>query len=466
VSKPNVILVMCDMLRAHEVGAYGNDVVRTPVLDRLAARGVRFEHAVTNNPVCQPARSSLMSGQYSRTCSVIGNSAGDPPRQERRELLDPTLPELLRDQGYRTALIGKWHIDPDPRLVGFDYAYHCTVIHRYREQLYMENGKQVGRVDFGPDHEAERVDAWLAERAGDEQPFFLYYSPGFPHMPLAPHELERYADAYGRDEIPLRPNVFDADGVMSHDEFWFKIYTIWDYFYRHWNGCIDAAPDLGYPTDLVERPTDRVPEGFDLRELTRLYYGATTCLDDQLGRLVDSLEAQDMLDDTILVFLSDHGDNLGSHNLYNKGTLNEESIRVPMMWHCPDQLAPRVNDQQVAQIVDVAPTILGLLGLEPPAHMHGRDLSGLLRGEQEALADTAGYIECTSGAIGIRTPTHAYGVNIAKDLAPWGLYDLTTDPYQQQDLIAAPATAELRADLHARLMAWDARTPVRPPRTG
>jgi arylsulfatase A-like enzyme len=120
-----------------------------------------------------------------------------------------------------------------------------------------------------------------------------------------------------------------------------------------------------------------------------------------------------------------------------------------------------VNDQHVAAIVDVAPTLLGLLGMETPDHMHGRDLSPILHGLRPALDDPAGYIECTSGAIGIRTPTHAYGVNIKNDLAPWGLYDLTTDPYQQDSLIDSPALAPLQATLHSDLLDWHHRTPVR-----
>ena len=182
-------------MRAFEVGCYGNQVVRTPNIDRLAAGGVRFQHAVSTNPVCMPARSSLISGQYSRTCmGSLGNATapdehGRPivaswPLQDRVHLPDPTVAEQFKTAGYDTALIGKWHIHTAPELVGFDYTLHPRVNHRHTGQDFVENGGSPQVVDgFSVEYENERVLSYLGEER--ENPFFLYYSISPPHMPLA-----------------------------------------------------------------------------------------------------------------------------------------------------------------------------------------------------------------------------------------------------------------------------------------
>ncbi len=143
--RPNVIVCLCDQLRAFEVGCYGNEVIRTPHIDQLAAEGVRFDLAISNNPVCMPARSALLTGQYSRTCMGFLNNhsnAGDLPEYpaERRDWLpDPTIAEVFKAQGYETSLFGKWHVQPAPHLVGFDYALFPRVHHRHTGQVFVEN---------------------------------------------------------------------------------------------------------------------------------------------------------------------------------------------------------------------------------------------------------------------------------------------------------------------------------------
>jgi arylsulfatase A-like enzyme len=130
---PNIVICMCDQLRAHAVGCYGDPVARTPHIDRLAREGVLFEHAVSPDPVCTPARTSILAGQHTRTCAPeLGNplsqfedgtwGMAEYPDETRTALPDPTLPEVLREQGYATGLFGKWHVRPAPTLVGFDTA--------------------------------------------------------------------------------------------------------------------------------------------------------------------------------------------------------------------------------------------------------------------------------------------------------------------------------------------------------
>lgn len=439
---PNIVLVTCDQLRSFDVGCYGSTQVRTPNIDRLAGSGIRFETAVTSNPVCTPARSCWLTGQYSRTCTgMLGNVHENPPNPRRDRLRDPTLPELLREHGYRTALVGKWHVDPQPQLVGFDTALYPRVEHRnYGQTVFDQNASSRVVDGFLEDDFAEAVDAFLAKHR--EGPFFLNYNISPPHPPIGPGQLpERYTTLYAPEAISLRPNTV-VEGTPPHDPvFWCKVYRSADFFWD-W---------------LAKRPVkpedDVLPEGFGLRELTALYYGAVTCVDDYVGRLLAALERHGLRDNTIVLFASDHGDNLGSHGLFNKNALIEESIRIPLVISGP-VAAPSVRPG-VASLVDVAPTLLDAAGITPPDHMQGRSLL------RDGGSDAA-FIE-TGPAIGIRTPSHLYGLNYdeaRRSVVDEGhvLYDLERDPYELENLAGMPAHAETEALLRERLLAWDRDT--------
>ena len=453
--RPNIIVCLCDQLRAFEVGCYGNEIIRTPNIDRLADAGIRFEHAVSNNPVCMPARSSLLTSQYSRTCmGELNNYAGrnvdgkvtlpEYPVQDRVHLRDPTLPEQLKTLGYETVLFGKWHIQPAPGIVGFDYSLFPRVHHRHTGQTFIENTGMGEVVDgFSVEFEAKRVNRYLSTR--DDKPFFMYYSISPPHMPLmdAP---ERYLSMYDPEEIPLRPNVF-IDGELPFDERWFKVY-LWDFLFYEQH--------LPY--------TESLPEAFDLRKMIALYYGMTTWVDDMIGRLMESLETHGLADDTIVVFLSDHGDNLGSHHLFNKGQLIEEAIRIPMIYHAPSRWAPRVNTGQVAQIIDVMPTLLEACGGEIPSTVQGRSLAPLLSGGCGTLDDTDAFIETGNGQIGLRTPTHLYGMQRGDDRRSIAddrlcFYNIEADPYEQYNLARTDHEEVLAHTLRERLTSWYRETP-------
>jgi len=464
---PNIILCVCDQLRAFEVGCYGNNIIRTPNIDRLASGGVRFETAVTNNPVCMPARACMLSGQFSRTCTgELGNVGGDPPVAERVHLKDPTLPEELRAAGYVTGLVGKWHIEPSPLVVGFDHAVYPLAIHHYQGQRYFHGDRLGDPVEeFGPEYERREVDRFL-DGTGD-LPFFLYYNISLPHEPIGPAEMpRRYWNIYGRDQVPIRPNAW-REGHMAHDEWWFKTYLLWDHFWRMAEGEPWRPAAAGYPqAGQGPLPSDALPPGYDLRDLTAAYYAATTCADDLIGDLMRNLETRGLMENTLIVFTSDHGDNLGSHHLFNKDCLFEESIRVPMIFHFPSRFAGRVNRTQIAQLIDLRQTILATAGVNGGARAQGRNLLPLLLGEREALDENHAFIETDAmfgkSTIGIRTPTHLYGAPLkdchSLEAGDWGFYDLREDPFQIRNLAAADEQQDLRNILREKVERWHRST--------
>ncbi len=469
--KRNVIVCLCDQLRAFEVGCYGNDIIRTPNIDHLAAESVRFETAVSSNPVCMAARSALMSGQHSRTCN--GHLANDfvPTDGERWSTLEPefpecargahlqgtTLPEVLRAAGYESTVIGKWHIRPCPESIGFDHSVLPLTNHRHSKQQFMIDGAPPVDVEgFSVEREIEKVEDFFADRSAEDaasrEPFFLYYSMMPPHMPLGDMP-EKHLNMYAPEEIPLRANVA-PDGRLPASDDWFKIY-LWDYVYYHY----------------FEPHTLKLPIDFDVRTLTALYYGAVAWVDDMLGRMLQSLEANGLADDTIVIFTSDHGDTLGSHRRWNKGVLLQESIRVPMLCRLPGHWAPGVNRDQVASTIDIMPTILDACGLDLPGHLQGQSLLPILAGECTGLDRNWSFIE-TSGSssgkglteIGIRTPSHLYGMCLDADShrlvdADFCFYDLENDPYESDNIVGTGRAPDIEAELKKRLLHWHEHTP-------
>jgi len=455
--RPNIVLCTCDQLRAFEVGCYGNPVVRTPNVDRLAAGGVRFDTAVTNFPVCMAARSVLLSGQYNRTCTGGVANVGFPsrpgdfnmpeyPDRGRPHLRDRTLPEVLRDLGYDTAAIGKWHIHSWPDDVGFDHYLIPRVHHCHTGQSFTEDGgEEFVPEGYSVDFEAERVEEFIGGRKDAARPFFLYYNISPPHCPLA-DAPEKYLRMYDPAEVPIRPNV-DLSTPLARQDYWFRVYR---YDFRYYN--------LHLPY------TERLPDGYGLRELIAEYYGLTTWMDEAFGRMLGALDAAGLAENTVVVFTSDHGDNLGSHGLVQKGGPNEESIRVPLIVRgAMPEAAPRIVRDRVASLVDLSPTLIELAGGEVPAHMHGRTLVPSLRGEPTRPADACAVVETGAGT-GVRSPTHMYFV-------PWGarrrlltgepgrFHDLTQDPYQMRDLAGTGEQPDAAGNLDAICRQWDAATP-------
>ncbi len=456
VSPPNIIFCTCDQLRAFETGCYGNPVIRTPHIDRLAAGGVRFEHGVTSYPVCMAARSVMLSGQYNRTCTGgVGNVATPYPDgriyfpqypfEGRPHLKDQTLPEALKMAGYETAVIGKWHIHSWPQDIGFDHYIIPRMNHAHTGQSFIEDGgPEFVPPGFSVDYECERVETYLTARKTTRQPFFLYYNISPPHCPLS-DAPEKYLTMYPPEDVPIRGNV-DLQQRLPGQDHWFKIYR-WDYRYYNFH--------LPYTEDL--------PADYTLRRVIAEYYGLTTWVDDAVGRMLAALESSGLAENTIVVFASDHGDYLGSHNRVQKGDLHEESVRIPYILHWNSGLGARVVSDQVAGLVDLAPTLLSLAGLEIPGHMHGKDLSPVLRGDAPRLEEAFAFIETARG-VGIRTPSHLYGLPFQannRDLAaaPHYFFDLAHDPVELRNLAGSDEQADLAARLDSALRAWDRRTP-------
>jgi arylsulfatase A-like enzyme len=438
-----VILVCLDQLRPFELGCYGHPEVKTPHIDRLAAGGVRFEVAVSNNPVCTPARSILTSGQYSRTCAGMMGNWGPPDRQRDR-FPAPTFPEVLANHGFTSGHVGKWHVHVHPHLLGFT---NYPSVEDTGGATYFPAGKSSGGHSanpYGPEGEEALLREYLANRPGGAT--YLFHNIHLPHGPW--RDAGAWLDRHDQRPVQLRPNI-PADIPRETLDHWAKTY--------HFGGGKEAkatyplAPDYG------------------IEDFHRHYCAAIERADQGVGVLIEELEKRGELESTLLIFTSDHGENLGSHGWFNKETMNEESIRIPLIFHWPEKLTPGVRNKAIASLVDLPPTILGLLGLATPGHFQGRDLSAVVRGEVDTLEPNEAFIEGMQDDIAIRTPDFLYGMkmrggwnNVPKrEVADdaFQCYDLRTDPYQRDNLARRNALPPEAAALRERLLEWNKTTP-------
>lgn len=422
-SRPNILFVFADQLRGQDLGCAGNTDVQTPTIDRLAAEGVRCTHAYTNSPVCTPARGMMLTGQYPLQNLAVVN---DLPLSENV----PTVSGILRDAGYRTGYIGKWHLDgvprkkftpPGPRRHGFDFwaAYNCSHDYFRPDKVFRDAEDPELQDGYEPKVQTDIACEFLAETANDDRPFCLFVSWGPPHDPYD-QVPEEYRARYDPSAIALRPNVADISA--------------------------DVNP-------LAAR--------LDKRRTMADYYAAITALDDQLAVLLQRLDEIGAADNTIVVFSSDHGDMLWSHGRMKKQQPWEESISVPFIVRWPDGLPRGEVVDGLTSLVDVTPTLLSLVDVEPPVELAGRDLSGVLRGSEPGpdsvfLMDIVPADEAQVQGIsewrGVRTARYTYAVHL--EHSGWVLYDNETDPYQLTNLIDDPAYAEVRSELDAELRRW------------
>lgn len=438
-TQPNILFVFADQLRSHNLGCYGDTQVSTPNIDRLATEGLKLTNAISTHPVCGPFRGMLMTGNF-----PIKNGLLLTDHFLRNP--DPYFGEVCRDHGYKTGYIGKWHLDgagrecyiPPERRLGFDFWRTLECTHNYFDSKYYQGDEESPRVWKGYDALAQTDEACSFIEKQDD-PFCLFLSWGPPHDPyIAP---EKYMERWEEREIHLRENVNDFN---TNDRLWQQSDTLLpDRFLKSRQGARRIQEDKSNVTYL---------------QRTRGYLAAIEALDDCMGRLLKSLEARGILDQTIFVFTSDHGDNLGSHRQSAKQLPFEEAISIPFLVRYPEKLGKgRVLDT-LFRPVDIMPTLLGLAGIS--CHSVDGQAVGLEEDNQRPGLDGVLIQKClalstnwtTNGNgpwAGVRTQTHTYA-RLTNSGKPWLFFDNRNDPFQMNNLIGNPAFRELQEKLDRR----------------
>lgn len=412
-SSPSVVVFFTDQQRWDTAGIHGNPLGLTPNFDRMALRGTSVFNSFTCQPVCAPARASLQTGLYATRTSVFRNGIALPSDMK-------TLAHCFREADYHTAYIGKWHLaDMDPvsehQRGGYEYWLGSNLLEftsePYNTVLYdnaCEPVKLPGyRVDALTDEAIRYIDTHK------DHPFYLFLSFLEPH---------------------------------------------------HQNHIDDYVPPDGYRERYTGRwiPPDLAALGGSTHQHLGGYYGIVKRLDEAFGRLLDALKSLDLIDNTIVLFTSDHGCHFKTRNSEYKRCCHESAIRVPTALQGPG-LDGGGQVRQLVSIIDLPPTLLDAAGLPIPQEMDGRSILPLLRGETEGWPEEV-FIQISESQVGraIRTRRWKYSVT-APDKAGWEvagsdryveefLYDLQADPYELTNLIGLESHQELVAELRERLI--------------
>ncbi|MBT3220507.1 MAG: sulfatase [Proteobacteria bacterium] len=412
---PNVVLLFPDQLRAHSLSCLGEVNIETPALDGLAASGVHFTQACSPHSLCTPARASLLSGLHSRSLSVNTNGVQLPEWA-------PTLSHTLDKAGYHCGYIGKWHLDgdetpgfvPPERRHGFSCWAATNFSHNYLDPVYFtDTPNPIRPQQFEPEHQTDLALSFMD--ANLTRPFFLMLSYGVPHpFQAMPSNWKvslpgRYFPMVDSEAIAFRDNV------------------------PQW---IREGGKLGARWQLWG------------------YYAAILCLEEMLAKLRRGMEERGLWEDTIVVLASDHGEMCGSHGLYGKWSPYEEAIRVPLCFSWPRAIPRHIEHSFPTSLVDVAPTVLSLCGVNHELEYHGQDLSPWLIGdgaEEPMSVFSEGRLNTNLEFQVIRTKRYKYVRYPGWDSQQ--LFDLQEDPFEQRNVIDEDLGGE-KALVKDEMKAW------------
>ncbi|RYB91736.1 DUF4976 domain-containing protein [Nocardioides oleivorans] len=457
--RPNVVVVLTDDHAAHAVSAYGSVVNRTPRIDEVSELGWRFESCFATNSLCSPSRASILTGTYSHVNGVTTLVTPIDASQ-------PTFVSQLRAAGYRTAMVGKWHMGDgaghDPE--GFDYWDVFIEQGEYVDpQLLSADGLRVVEgyaTDIVTDLALGWIDS-LDDLPGDD-PWCVLVWHKAPHRPWVPNP----AGPHPRSATLPVPATFDDDYATRSTSVRRAALRIAEHLTSE-DLKVEPPPGLGYEELAF----------WKYQRFMADYLACVASVDDNVGRLVDHLRDRGDLDDTLLLYASDQGFFLGDHGWFDKRLMHEESLRMPLLLAYPRRLGGgRVFTDMVTN-VDWARTILDACGVEPHPRMQGRSFWPDLLGEPEQPPTTGVYYRYwehddvfhkAPAHYGYRTERHklVYFYNdglglpgTGPDTYPpeWELYDLVSDPHELVNVADDPAYAYVRADLTRAMWAEQAR---------
>jgi N-acetylglucosamine-6-sulfatase len=440
--RPNVLFILTDDQRYDALSCMGHAHLKTPHIDRLAAEGLLFKNHFCTTSLCSPSRASILSGLYAHSHGVSNNFTEYPANMV-------SFPMQLKESGYETAYVGKWHMgeDNDNPRPGFDYFVTHKGQGKYFDTAFNFNGD--GRR-IVPGYYTSVVTTmakdWLSQRKG-QQPWMLMLGHKAPHSFYTPEE--KYENTFNDVTIPYPRTAFHLDDKPA----WFKKRL------DTWHGI------YGPLFDWRENFPDESPKGVrDFTRMVRAYMGTILSVDDSVGELYSFLETSGQLDNTLIIFTSDNGLLEGEHGMVDKRTGHEPSIRIPLVIRYPKLTPvtqPRVIEQLTATI-DFAPSILDVCQAAPLDHVHGKSWRRLASGETSDWRDSFYYeynyehqFPYTPNVRALRSKRWKYIRYPHGDGSPdrhmAELYDVTIDPEEDKNLIHDPAFSDTVVQLRHKL---------------
>ena len=434
-SNPNLLIVYTDEQSWWTIGAYGADLIETPNIDRLADEGVRFNQFFTNNAWCTPSRGCFFTGRYPHQNGAYANHLA----LNRDEV---TFAEVLRRQGYDTGYAGKWHLDGSPnpgfvhpeRSMGFTDC-RCMYNRGSWKRFTSHRRPEAQPIVVSESHPLGDEKTYITDYLTNEtidfirrprtNPFCYVLSINDPH----PNYIVRppYDTMFRPEDMPIPPTFYRED-------------------LPSWADTQKARGPFGPGTPNREDI---------LRKSKAAYLGMVKLIDDNVGRLFGTLEEQGILDDTIIVFTTDHGDYMGEHGLRGKNRIFETVYRIPLLIRWPERVAAGTEVDRICATVDFQQTLLGLMDVPPSGRERGRDASPLIRGEETAWEDDAFLHHSESEFAGIFTPEYQLALHRGGESI---LFDRRNDPGQVANLFGRPEYQAIVDDLTRHIVSHHEET--------
>jgi N-acetylglucosamine-6-sulfatase len=445
----NVVLIVTDDHRYDAMGFAGHPFLKTPHLDALARGGAHLRNAFVTTSLCSPSRASILTGLYAHRHRVIDNNNPLPA--------GPTFfPQYLQQAGYETAFVGKWHMgsDSDAPQPGFDHWVSFKGQGTYWPSPNGLNvdGQRVAQQGYITDELTDYATRWLEARGADK-PFFLYLSHKAVHV-----DLLSEGRAEGKLLVPGNEGRMGFIAAPRHAG-------------RYANEPFVPPESMAFternfgdkPMWVQNRRNSRhgvdVPMGnkVELPPLYRQYMETLLGVDDSVGRVIEMLRQKGVLESTLVIYMGDNGYAWGEHGMVDKRAAYEESMRIPMIAHCPELIQPGTTIEQMVANIDIMPTVLEAAGLQPPPAIDGSSFVPLAQGRSVPWRDKLLYEYYWEWNFPMTPTIHAIRTDRYKYIRPYGLwdveelYDLQADPHEIVNLVHQPQHQKTAQELKSRL---------------
>jgi len=457
-SRPNILFVFTDDHASHAISAYGSKMNVTPNLDRIAKEGMLFRNCFVGNSICAPSRATILTGKHTHLNGQIDNRVTFDGSQQ-------TFPKLLREVGYQTAIVGKWHLKSEP--TGFDFWKVLVGQGPYYNPPIRTADGVVNYTGYTTDVITDITLDWLKNKRAKDRPFMLMFQHKAPHREWAPGPdfLTKYDDvdipephtlfdnwkgrtsAAGKQEMTISDHMSDRDlKFVPPNNLTPEQLSKWVAAYEPKNDAFRAANLQG--KDLVR---------WKYQRYIKDYLRSVASVDANLGRVLDYLDKTGLAKNTVVIYNSDQGFYLGDKGWYDKRWMYEESFRAPLMVRWPDMIDPGTENTDLVQNIDFAPTFLEIAGARVPEDMQGRSILSLLKGSKPADWRKSLYYQYYEYPAVHMVQRH-YGVRTGRyklihyyPIDEWEMFDLLHDPYEMKNLYRAPDYQDEIAGLKTEL---------------
>jgi arylsulfatase A-like enzyme len=459
--RPNIVFIFSDDHGYQAVSAYGHGLNRTPQIDRLAQEGMRFDRCLVPNSICGPSRATVLTGKYSHMNGFYNNT------NSRFDGSQITLPKVLKQAGYQTAIFGKWHLVTDP--TGFDHWEILPGQGVYYNPPMIRMGQRVRHEGYVTDIITDLTLDWLKTKRDPDKPFLLMCHHKAPHREWSPNL--KYLTLYDDVKFPEPPTLFDDYAgrgkaektqdmtiakTMTALDLKFKVPPgltpeqrhAWDAYYDPRNAAFQKANLQG--TDLVRWKYQRYMHD---------YLACIASVDESVGRVLDYLKEAGLDKDTIVVYASDQGFYLGEHGWFDKRWIFEESLRTPLLVRWPGVVKPGSVNKDIVSNVDFMQTFVDAARLPLTEGVQGRSLVPVLKGETPADWRKSFYYHYYEYP-GPHSVRRHYGVVTERfklvyfydpDMNYWELFDLQKDPHELRSVFGQAEYATVQKDLETEL---------------